>query len=1277
MVKKSKATSGNINSNAEDLLGLDGSDWLEEVTQKLVIKTPNSTPRKPKIRKTISESVQTIKATNKIPIAIDLRSHSEPLIKPDRPANLTGHTPTKCKFRYCQLVHHSSKTASTDSSRPFIVTEQPELIWISSEEDDAGDTESDSDSSSIFDRGSGPSLQTTISSIASFIPESPSKAILSRPNSGLSPRACHTVPRPVDCDKFSVSPSRSRSYIPILPFDNEPYTSSSDLLSPSPSTLLSSSPISLSPTALKPPQTTSRKYFIIAHDKETQKLFDNIKGPVPWGAQYELARGVILKEWTWEDVREKVHNFAGKSDAEVMHLVCYVMKGVPFPKLLKNDIGQESDREQLALLENRGRGLGLLGHFQDVDNWFGGQIQQIATLRETARFTLFLQLEPLEMRRSTRFARQFGSRRVLQVRIADDFLRAQARERTIRFLSRKFVLNGRVFAPTPPKEGAVYLVEIGEDYERTSMSKFGDQHRKSLREVLEWHNPMALNSQQPISKYAARAALALSNTVPALIFEVEDIHFIEDIIASDCQENKPPAHKVLTDGCGFMNEAALKAIATALNYPCRPTAVQGRIAGSKGLWTIHPDKSVNTSEIPQIWIRDSQRKIIYPHFDSSSKHYSSLDRAHRIFDLCHAALPSLSTTGPTVSLKKQSVLNIWANGAPVELFKELMKKGLEEMIEPLMQWDGQFAMPALWDAINKTGKVSHIRTARAGAGMARALGLAGRDYSKEGSTRSETGAMSPIFSSTVTGRNEFSGAPMGLHETAIELVQAGFHPARDSILWSTLQKVLEFTVQGAIDKCNIPLPEGSSATAFVIPGEYHPLGVLQENEIYYRSSTPIRDPNTQTLFHVITGEVLVGQISTQSHLRHPEGKPSLQAVNDHASSFQFYPKVIAVDKPELAPWSDVFIVPIKPSDSGGQGLVSMMSKCSGGDQDGDDLCGTWLDSLVKSFKESPLVLEPENISSEFEDRVQKLEGFLAQIATGPDAEHDLISAFLKSLTDSNVGLYDKFHESVVRHDGYTSDEALRLAFLFNRLLDAPKTGAVLRTEVMQKDKKRDRDIKQSLEGRAQSGSQASFIFDELETFGQNLLKTTMAKFQQLPPLSERSYMLLEPYKMAQNLCQFGSIPADALAKIAESSESDPRKVERILLEARRSDLRSLEHHVDQAFLKFCSIARTNRDFEEKKKQKKGKSSQIDVMDPAVALYAQEIHGLTNTLPNIEQVKASYAYSKGKTFNFGKTVAFRTLCEIQVAALSEGGAPCSRILDQVKSVSGGARRLFQQ
>ncbi|KAJ3861553.1 RNA dependent RNA polymerase-domain-containing protein [Lentinula novae-zelandiae] len=1236
MGKNTKAPYNNDNhmGDTEDLIGSDDSEWFEELTQNLV-QSPVPTPRKPKMKKTRPAKSDPTIMTKKIPTAIDLHTHWGP----SSPFKISDHTSTRFPI--------NAPRAPT----------VPNLTWISDEED-AGDTATDSSSSSIFDQYSGLSRQNTTSLISSFTPESSTKPNSVRPSDtgSLSLRA-HAVPQPIIFD----NPNSA-----ISPSDD-------DSLASSPTLFSHSAPF---PSALSPPPTPSdslsgsfppilpkniRKPFIIAHDKETQKLFDNPDGLVPWGAQYELARGVILREWTWEDVREKIHNFTGKSDADTMHSVCYIMKDVALPKLLKTDIGQESDREQLAILENRERGLGLMGHFQGADHWFGGQIQQIATLRKTARCTLRLQLEPLEMRRSTRLARQFGSRRVLQVRIPEDLLRGEARRETIKFLSNKFILNGRVFAPTPPKEGAVYFIEINEDYERTPVDKFGDQYRKSLREVLDWHNPMTLNSQQPLSKYAARAALALSNSVPALLFEAENIHFIDDIIASDCMERKPPAHKVLTDGCGFMNEAALKAIATALNYSSRPTVVQGRIAGSKGLWTISPDQVANASDIPQIWIRDSQRKIVYPHFNSFSRHYVMLDRVHRTFDLCHAALPSLSTVGPMVSLKKQSVLNLWANGVPIEIFRELMEKGLQDMIRPLIQWEGQFAMPALWDAINKAGKVSHVRTTRLGAGMARALGLAGREYKKEGSTQGEADAS--IFSSTVSGRNEISGAPATLHEVAIELVQAGFHPAKDALLWSTLESVLRVTVQGAIDKCNIPLPEVSAATAFVIPD---PLGILNENEIYYRSSTPMRDPYTQTLFHVITGEML--SLGIKLALRYP-----LRVTSDTQ-------KVIAVDKPELAPWSDVFIVPIEPSQSG-QGLVSMMSKCSGGDQDGDDLCGIWLDRLVKPFKVSPLVLEPRDISANFEDKVEKVDDFLNRIKTVPDVESSLISVFLQGLTDSNVGLYDEFHDKAVRHDGYESMEAVRLAFLFNHLLDAPKTGAVLRAAVSTEDRSQNQKYKKSLEHRAQTGSQESFIFDELEAFGLELLEATMAEFMQLPASSsEKSDVLLEPYRMAQRLCKVGCIPVDAATKIAETvgtSELGAKNVTQILLEARRLDLDLIEKHVDRAFHKFCSIAGTTKDFDDEKKKKKGKSSQSDVMAPAIALFAQEIRGLTSTLPNIDQVKASYAYSKGKTVNFGKTVAFRTLCEIQVAASSEGGAPCFRLLDQVKSISGGARRLFQQ
>lgn len=113
---------------------------------------------------------------------------------------------------------------------------------------------------------------------------------------------------------------------------------------------------------------------------------------------------------------------------------------------------------------------------------------------------------------------------------------------------------------------------------------------------------------------------------------------------------------------------------------------------------------------------------------------------------------------------------------------------------------------------------------------------------------------------------------MSLHETAIELLQAGFHPARDYLLWFVLENILKTAVQNAIKKCNIPLPEGSSTHALVITGETNalgslrvllftlaidPLGVLEEDEIYYRSSQPIKNIETQTLYHTVTGTVLV------------------------------------------------------------------------------------------------------------------------------------------------------------------------------------------------------------------------------------------------------------------------------------------------------------------------------------------------------------------------------------------------------------------------------------
>ncbi|KAF5377742.1 hypothetical protein D9757_009386 [Collybiopsis confluens] len=1236
------------NSDDEDLAGSDTSTWMETITRELV-NSPLSTPKKPwGMNNSRPGTMQTIRAS-------ELASAS------------TSTSPLSHRSFQAKRSHSISARTRVDPkpSRPPI---KVPVIIISSDEEDAGDTESESDSDSIFSKAPL-SRENTMSSTTSF--PSPVTRSTSMSSDGFSDtKSSICRPSPYDHSTHSLTSAlhglavgSSAQSLPSAP---------SKIQSVTPPLIQTSNsspkhdPLSLQ--GLFPSnEVLHLGHHMIAHDVDTQALFDNPKGSVPWGTQFVLARGVQMKEWNWRKVQEKIHHFAGKSDAEVLNSVEFIMKDRPPPKASNSEVGYEFDREQLAILEGEQRGLGLMGNWQSAGNWFGGQIQQIVTLEEDELKRLRLRLEPLEMRRSTRLTRKLGSRRVLQVRIADDFLRDAAKARIVKFLARKFILNGRVFVPTPPKESAVYLVEIDEDFERAPSIKLGDDRRKSLGEILEWHNPMALNSNQARIYYPATlAALALSNSVPALIFEVQNIHFIDDIIASDCEDKKPPAHKVLTDGCGFINQAALKAITEALNYPSRPTAVQGRIAGSKGLWTLHP---VDTSDVPQIWIRDSQRKIIYSDFDGEQRHhtqgsdpeldlchghYTLMDRAHRIFDLVHAALPSASSSGSTVSISKQSVLNLWANGVKESTFEKLMGSGLAGIIEPLFQWEsGPMAMPALWDAINKIGKVSYIRTSRLAAGKARALGLAGRSFKKDGTPEDDD----------ATGRNNISGEPSGLHEKAIELVQAGFHPSKDAMLWESLKSIVQLALTVAIEKCSIPLPEGSAAQGYVITD---PLGILGPDQIFYRSSTPMKDPDSQTLFNVVTGDVLIGRYPFRVR-----------------SDIQ---KVEAVDIPQLYRYSDVIIVPTKPSPSA-QGLVSLMSKCSGGDHDGDELFAIWEKVLVEQFKACPLVVPPEEIASSFEKQVKKVDEFQGELAQQSleTAQKSFITTILGGLADSGVGLYDSFHEKAVRLYGYDSKQAERLAFLFNDLLDASKTGKVLRADVRTRDRNQDSSNQAEL---AKSGLSSRFIYDQLQVFGQQFFETYLARFDSLPKATEKSNILRGPYVKAQLLCETAALSQDAAMHLTSyvSRQENVNDVGKILQLAYRSDLELIKKHVNRAYGVFAAKLReaetsANRveeasQVKSNSKKKPKKVSQKRLMEDVVLAYASDIPGLTGALPDVEHVKASYAYERGKSYRFAELVAFRSLCQIQVDASSEpGGAPCLRILDEAKSISGGVRRLL--
>ena len=129
-----------------------------------------------------------------------------------------------------------------------------------------------------------------------------------------------------------------------------------------------------------------------------------------------------------------------------------------------------------------------------------------------------------------------------------------------------------------------------------------------------------------------RFSLSFSTSLPAVEFAEENMFLIEDECESssvllsaalklfimscadatgwDRSSGSPPAEQTMTDGCGSINRAALTDIGRRFSLPHgMPTAVQGRVAGAKGMFLLHPyDKHPE----PRVWIRDSQNKIKLP-----------------------------------------------------------------------------------------------------------------------------------------------------------------------------------------------------------------------------------------------------------------------------------------------------------------------------------------------------------------------------------------------------------------------------------------------------------------------------------------------------------------------------------------------------------------------------------------------------------------------------------------------------------------------------------------
>ena len=281
--------------------------------------------------------------------------------------------------------------------------------------------------------------------------------------------------------------------------------------------LICASPATRQPSGVSMP---SDDLYIISHSSQVQVELDRLG--IPWGAQYELARGESRGLWAWEDVKEvELKLLVGLNTEAAPRVACLMPNSwrlgpvddivwcvlFTYSHLPVNDTRgrAEYDREQDAIAEDHEsrRGLGLYGDWApwydgSGEDWYGGRITQSARLvEEYGQFKVYLDT-PTYGKNPPRFARFLGSRRMLRLSIPPRV----DKDRLRNLLARKFVLCGRVFIALRPKEGKggqawkVYLIEVNENVDRRPKDSEGDHRRLTLREFVRWHNPIELNDKQ-------------------------------------------------------------------------------------------------------------------------------------------------------------------------------------------------------------------------------------------------------------------------------------------------------------------------------------------------------------------------------------------------------------------------------------------------------------------------------------------------------------------------------------------------------------------------------------------------------------------------------------------------------------------------------------------------------------------------------------------------------------------------------------------------------------
>ncbi len=207
----------------------------------------------------------------------------------------------------------------------------------------------------------------------------------------------------------------------------------------------------------------------------------------------------------------------------------------------------------------------------------------------------------------------------------------------------------------------------------------------------------------------------------------------------------------------------------------------------------------------------------------------------------------------------------------------------------------------------------------------------------------------------------------------------------------------------------------------------------------------------------------------------------------------------------------------------------------------------------------------------------------------------------------------------------------------------------------------------------------SFILETLMEFGERLGQEMHGAYKSQPVHSE-----VDP--------DLHRLWLDEVRRIAAPSNSS--QIVLTICKARKEDLERIRNHVNLVYIEYRQAARTSSPSKSPMKSpSKGKRGpQDDVMMAAVKLFWEDVPGLVVVSQHeARRLKAECAYC-GSFVNadsgldvtvrtppkdrFAFSMAFGMLCALKAEASSDGFSVCVRDIDELRAMSGPARKLLE-